>query len=145
MDIIEFKNQIWEYTRKIEESMNSVFSPISERYGLTMMQARILMELHQGNTNTIGSLAERTCIAGTNISAMCKKLEVQGFVERVRNKEDERVVMVILTALGKKTVAEIDKACCEKISQHIKDETEEAFDDIISGLKKLNDILFRME
>ncbi len=144
MEVSEFKNIVWDYTRKIAESLNCVFGPVSEEYGLTIMQTRILMELYHFESHTIGSLADRTCIAGANISAMCKKLQSRGMVERIRNREDERVVMVALTGLGKKTVLEIDKMCNEKIARHLENETDETFEDIILGLKKLNELLQRI-
>ncbi|MDF2891524.1 MAG: hypothetical protein K0R80_1891 [Clostridia bacterium] len=144
MDICEFKNIVWHYTRKIEESMNGIFSPVIENFGLTMMQTRILMELYHDESHTIGSLANSTCAAGANISAMCKKLEAQGFLERVRNRQDERVVRVALTSLGKETVSEIDRLFNNKISQHLTGEIEETFDEIILGLQKLDDVLKRM-
>ena len=141
MEVDEFKNIVWGYTRKILESMNCVFSPVSESYELTKMQTRILMELHQCGFHTIGSLADSICVAGANISAMCKKLEGQGLVERVRNREDERVVRVVLTNLGKETVLEIDRLFNDRISQHLANETEENFEAIILGLQKLNELL----
>lgn len=144
MEVVDFKNIIWDYTRKVAESMNYVFSPVSENHGLTMMQTRILMELHQYESHTIGSLANSICVAGANISAMCKKLESQGLVERVRNREDERVVRVVLTKLGKETAMEIDRLCNEKISHCLINEKEETFEDIITGLRKLNELLQRM-
>jgi DNA-binding MarR family transcriptional regulator len=144
MDVADFKSIIWDYTRKIAESMNCIFSPVSGNYGLTMMQTRILMELHQYDNHTIGSLADRICVAGANISAMCKKLEGQGLVERIRDKSDERVVKVVLTKQGKETVTEIDRLCNEKISLYLINEKEETFEDIIAGLKKLNELLKRM-
>lgn len=144
MEVSEFKNMVWEYTRKIAEGMNCIFSPVGCKYGLTMMQIRILLELCHCGPHTVGSLADKTCIAGTNISAMCKKLEAQGLVERVRNKEDERVVRVALTRAGQDTILEIDRLCNDKIAEHLVNETEETFEDIISGLQKLNDLLLRV-
>jgi MarR family transcriptional regulator, organic hydroperoxide resistance regulator len=121
-----------------------VFSPVGECYGLTMMQTRILMELHQYDSHTIGSLADSVCVAGANISAMCKRLENQGLLERVRNREDERVVRVVLTKQGKETVLEIDTSFNDKISRHLVNETEETFEGIILGLQKLNELLQKM-
>lgn len=144
MEVAEFKNIVWDYTRKITESVNCIFSPVSEDYGLTMMQTRILMELHKNEPHTIGSLANSTCVAGANISAMCKKLEGSGLLERVRNREDERVVRVVLTKVGKETVMEIDRLCNDKISQYLMNENEETFEDIIVGLQKLNELLRRI-
>lgn len=144
MEVAEFKYTVWEYTRKIAENINCIFGPVGSKYGLTMMQTRILLELCQCGSHTIGSLADRTCIAGTNISSMCKRLEAQGLLERVRNREDERVVKVALTDRGKDMVLEIDRLCNDKISQHIINEAEESFDEIIAGLQKLNDILSKI-
>lgn len=141
MEIPGFKNIIWDYTRKIAENINSIFGPISEQHGLTMMQTRILMELHHCGSHTIGSLGDSVCMAGANISAMCKKLESMGFLERVRNQADERVVIVALTKQGMDTVLEIDRTINEKISRHMTLETEEALGDIILGLQKLNNLL----
>lgn len=141
MEPTEFKNIILEYTRKIAESMNCIFSPICEVHGLTRMQARILMELHHCKSHTVGSLADSICAAGTNISVMCKKLEGQGLVERIRNRNDERVVQVVLTKQGKQTVLEIDRLFNYKISQYLTNETEESFKDIILGLQKLDELL----
>lgn len=144
MEVAQFKNIVWDYTRKIGENMNTVFSPVGESYGLTMMQTRILMELYQYESHTIGSLADSVCVAGANISAMCKRLEGQGLLERVRNREDERVVRVVLTKQGKETVLEIDTSFNDKISHHLENETEETFESIILGLQKLNELLQRM-
>lgn len=141
MEVTDFKNIILDYTRKIAESMNTAFCPLVEEYGLTMMQARILMELYNCENHTIGSLAESTCAAGANISAMCKKLEGQGLLERVRYKKDERVVKVVLTEEGKEKVMNINRAFNEKFSKDLANEAEETFDDIILGLQKLNDLL----
>lgn len=144
MDVTDFKKCIWDYTRKISESMNCIFSPISESHGLTMMQTRILMDLHHCSSHTVGSLADSICAAGTNISAMCKKLEGQGLVERVRNREDERVVRVVLTELGRETAMEIDRLYNDRLSIHLASEEEENFEDIIKGLQKLNLLLQRI-
>lgn len=141
MEVAEFKNIVLGYTRKIEESMNCVFGPVIDGRGLTRMQARILMELNQCGSHTVGSLGDSICVAGANISAMCKKLEGLGLVHRVRNREDERVVQVVLTEAGKETVIEIDRLINDKISQYLKEESEEAFMDIIRGLKKLDELL----
>jgi DNA-binding MarR family transcriptional regulator len=144
MEVTEFKNIVFDYTRKINESLNCAFSPAIGNRGLTMMQTRILMELHRCDSHTIGSLADSICAAGANISAMCKKLEGQGFIERIRNRKDERVVGVVLTRLGKETVLEIEELFNERISKCLKYESEETFEDIIQGMQKLNELLTRI-
>jgi DNA-binding MarR family transcriptional regulator len=144
MNVCEFKNIMWDYTRKISESMNNAFCPICEKHGLTMMQVRILVELYRYESHTVGSLADSISVAGANISPMCKKLEGMGFLERIRNQDDERIVKVTLTQVGKEVVLEIDTSLNERILQQIEGESEETFDEIILGLEKLNTLLERV-
>ncbi len=45
-----------------------------------MMQARVLIEVGQCGTHTMGSLGKRIGIASANASALCKRLEKEGFL-----------------------------------------------------------------
>lgn len=58
---------------------------------------------------SIGSLGKAIGITGGNISNICKRLEKQGFVKRVRSEEDERVVIVVLTESGEKAAHMVDR------------------------------------
>ncbi len=80
MEVAEFKNIVLDYTRKIEESINCVFSPVIENHGLTKLQARILLELYRCGSHTVGSLGDSICVAGANVSSMCKKLKVKDWL-----------------------------------------------------------------
>lgn len=142
MEITDFKKILWEYTRKITDNTNIAFNPICEQHGLTMIQVRILVEVHNQVSHTIGGLAKRIHMAGTNISTMCKKLENMGYLERVRDQNDERVVKVILTRKGNEVVISIDKDLNERISSYICD--EKSLESIIVGLQKLNELLEKM-
>src|SRR5690554_926110 len=135
MDICEFKDQIWNYTRKISENVNNVFCPICQEQGVTLLQSRVLLELHAQNVHSIGSLASRIYTAEANVSALCKKLENQGLLRRFRDPQDERVVKVRLTDQGADLARAIDLAINERF-RCFRD--EEDFKDILRGLQKLN-------
>lgn len=141
MKICDFRHSILDYSRKFTENISNIFDPICERCGLTMMQLKILMELHKYGSHTVGSLADNLKAAGANISPMCKKLENKKLLERVRDQNDERVVKVCLTKEGKEIILEIEKELNERFSKQIENETEETFRDIILGLEKLNTLL----
>jgi len=141
METDDFKKLIMDYTKKITDSTNSAFNYVGSRYGLTMMQLRLLMELQSSQRHTVGSLAVGICMAGANISNLCKKLEQQGFLQKKRDPNDERVVMLKLTDKGEKTVKEIDSYFNERISKCMADEAEETFVIIINGMEKLNFLL----
>lgn len=141
---IEFKNQVGDLLRQITFQMDTVFRPIFEAYGLTMMQARILFQIKQGKLFTIGSLANVAGLSSGNASTMCKKLERAGFIKRTRNVEDERVVKLELNELGEKIIKEIDEALQEKYAVILESKVDQDFEMIIAGLEKLNDLLGEM-
>ncbi|MBO0992555.1 MarR family winged helix-turn-helix transcriptional regulator [Bacillus sp. SD088] len=144
MDMDEFKQCLWNYSREINENTNRIFNPIIEQFGLTTLQFRILMGIRQSGSHTIGSLANEIKMAGTNISTMCKKLEKMALLERIRKPEDERVVLVILTQKGQDIVSEIDQIIIKKITLYTKAESEQTMHEIIIGLKQLNKLLQKM-
>jgi len=141
METDEFKKLIISYTRKIADSSDDLFNSVGSRHGITMMQLRLLMELHSSERHTIGSLAGGTCMAGANISSMCKRLEQEGFLQKKRDPKDERVVLIRLTEKGEKTITEIDTFFNERIASYMACEDEETFTSIIKGMEKLNSLL----
>lgn len=145
MDVNDFKNILWNNTRKISEKTTSLINTLCEHHGITTLQGRTLIEVQQHGSHTIGSLASRLNIAGTNVSTMCKKLESKGFIERVRDGGDERVVKVVLSVKGIHVVEEMNQELIEKISRAIQGETDQSLYEIINGLKKLNEILEKMD
>lgn len=141
MNVHEFKNIFWDYTRKISENTHILISSFCEEYKLTALQVRILVAIKQHSGATIGSLAETMQVAGTNMSTMCKKLEQKGLIQRTRDPEDERVVKVELTKEGEQIVKHIDQTFTKKISQYIHKEDPEVAQQIITGLKKMNELV----
>ena len=136
-----FKNIVWDYTRRIADKMNNIFNPMVEKYGLTLLQVRILFTLQQHPYESIGGLAHRIHVAGTNLSPICKKLEKEGLIQRLRDREDERVINLVLTEAGAKIVEEIDAAFDDKMEAILPDVTEQTLQHIIEGLKELNSLL----
>ena len=67
MEIIAFKNMVWDLTRQISDGMDELFRPISAHYGLTHMQLRILLELWaEPESQTIGSLGRALGVTSGN-------------------------------------------------------------------------------
>jgi DNA-binding MarR family transcriptional regulator len=144
MDAREFKKQMMNYSRRISDTMNCTFGPACEHLGLTILQLQIVMELYQKELHTIGSLAESMHMAKANMSTMCKKMEKMGVAERNRDKLDERVVRVSLTAEGDRIGAQIEESIVEKITQVAYEEDESLFEDIILGFEKFTMLIERI-
>ncbi|MBM7871351.1 DNA-binding MarR family transcriptional regulator [Clostridium pascui] len=140
MEVMDFNNTIWNLLRDISVNMDSIFRPMYDKHGLTAMQARILTDVRE-QEQTIGNLGKNLCVAGANISAMCRKLEKEGFLNRVRDKMDERVVKVHLSEKGESAILDIEALLTRKFDACLKTESTENINDIIEGLQKLNVLL----
>ncbi len=145
MKVANFNNQLWDLLRQISENLDQAFHPVSEKYGLTLMQMRILMEISQNPNHTIGSISNCVCVIRGNMSNMCKRFEHEGFIERSRSREDERVVTLSLTKKGQETIEKITNDLQDKYGSALKGEPQETMTDIISGLEKLNSLLLQFK
>ncbi len=85
--------------------------------GLEPQQYQMLLAirgLKDGETATIGTLAERLTIKHHSAGELIDRLEKHGFVKRLRDKEDRRQVHVALLPRGEKALADVVK---ERISE----------------------------
>lgn len=144
MDVLEFKKQLVDLLRDVSINMDSVFFPIVNKYDLTIIQTQILRQIYDNKNHSIGSLAKIMNIQSGNTSSMCKQLEKKGFLQRNRDKSDERVVNIALTDKGLSTINEIDNILKQKYSSILSNENPENLVAIIVGLQNLKDLLIRM-
>lgn len=142
IDFFEFNNSIFSMIREISHKIDLLLQETAQDLGVTTLQLKMIMTLSAaGESVSIGNLGKSIGVNGGNISNICKKLEKQGFVDRNRSDEDERVVNVKLTKKG------FDAA--EKVSKYfdkIKPEVEEKsinsnLKTIINELGSLDDLL----
>lgn len=142
IDFFEFNNSIFSMIREISHKIDLLLQETAQDLGVTTLQLKMIMTLSAADESvSIGNLGKSIGVNGGNISNICKKLEKQGFVDRNRSDEDERVVNVKLTKKG------FDAA--EKVSKYfdkIKPEVEEKsinsnLKTIINELGSLDDLL----
>ncbi len=141
MNSIDLRNEIWDYTRSITGYMGKLFKPIIDDTGLTMIQIRILLELHHTEEQTVGTIGKTIGLASGNASSMCKRLEKDGYIARCRDTLDERVVKLTLTASGIRMVREIEQAVSEKYDPYIQQQPQEELREIRCGMEKLLHLL----
>ncbi|QRN86205.1 winged helix-turn-helix transcriptional regulator [Clostridia bacterium] len=144
MDVKNFKQIMTGYGKRITEALNGTYGPVCSELGLTVLQLKIVMELYQNGTHTIGSLANSMLMATTNMSTMCKKMEKAGLVERTRDQMDERVVVVKLTAKGSRIGKEIENNILRKIDCIAQGEDDLFYDDIVKGFDKFTMLIERI-
>ena len=79
----EFNGQLWPLLPQIHDSINALLRPVCDRPGLTPIQLPALLALTP-QPCTAGELRPIICMADTNVSALCKRLERRGLLRRVR-------------------------------------------------------------
>ncbi len=87
----------------IQEDMASSFAAS----GLTTARTHLLWELHQIGPSTQQALAAALKVSPRNVTGLVDALEAGGFVERRPHPTDRRALLVTLTELGVRTMAEM--------------------------------------
>ena len=82
-------------------AINRVYRPVLEQLGLTYPQYLVMSALWQQDAQTVGAIAERLALESSTITPLVKRLETAGFLNRERNPEDERQVIVTLSPKGR--------------------------------------------
>ena len=81
--------------------------PFLEPLGLTFPQYLAILALLDGAPQTVGALGARLDMDTGTITPLVKRLEAAGMVSRVRDRNDERRVLVDLTAAGRRLESKV--------------------------------------
>ncbi|CZT28118.1 MarR family winged helix-turn-helix transcriptional regulator [Pseudomonas cerasi] len=81
--------------------MTKVYKPLLQALGLTYPQYLAMMVLWEKDGLTVGDVSTRLLTDPGSLTPLLKRLEGEGFISRTRSKEDERVVLLHLTAQGR--------------------------------------------
>ncbi|MEK1930273.1 MAG: MarR family transcriptional regulator [Pararhizobium sp.] len=82
-------------------AINRVYKPMLDELGVTYTQYLVLSTLWEQDGMTITAISDRLWLEPSTITPAVKRLEATGYVERRRNKGDERLVQVFLSTKGK--------------------------------------------
>lgn len=88
-------------------AVSRAYKPMLDALGITYPQYLVLHALWEEDGRTVGAIAARLSLESSTITPLVKRLEAAGFVRRERSAEDERRVLVRLTARG----GELREAC----------------------------------
>lgn len=74
----------------------------AQKQGIQGRQLAVLQYLDEANEATISAIQDYLYISPSTASGLVKNLENDGFVMRNRSEDDNRVVIVTLTSIGKR-------------------------------------------
>jgi MarR family transcriptional regulator, organic hydroperoxide resistance regulator len=78
-----------------------VYRPLLEPMGLTHPQYLVMLALWGTSPLSVGKIGNLLQLDSPTLSPLLKRLESSGLVTRTRSRDDERLVMIDLTAKGR--------------------------------------------
>ena len=130
---------------KVSMLAKNNFSNKLNTFGITIVQFSVIKEIYYYQTNTDGALGlSPACIADRlesdrpTITGVIDRLESQGWVDKFKNPDDRRSVLIKVTDKAIGRLAELEKMRYESINNIINGFTEEE-------INTLRNYLFRIE
>lgn len=82
-------------------AMTKLYKPLLDELGVTYPQYLALLVLWERDGITVSELGERLSLDSGTLTPLLKRLEAAGWVSRQRDTQDERRVLVRLSAAGR--------------------------------------------
>lgn len=87
----------------------AIYRPVLDPLGLTHPQYLVMLALWERDARSLRDLAEALALDSGTVSPLVKRLEAAGLVRRERDRADERLLAVTLTAAGRKLRKQAEK------------------------------------
>jgi DNA-binding MarR family transcriptional regulator len=99
---LKLESQICFPLYALSRQVTALYRPLLDVLGVTYPQYLVLLALWEHDTMNVKQLGEVLLLDSGTLTPLLKRMEEGGWVERVRSREDERVVQISLTAGGKR-------------------------------------------
>ncbi|HEY1589228.1 MAG TPA: MarR family transcriptional regulator [Rhodanobacter sp.] len=115
-------------------AMNKVYRKLLKPLKITYPQYLVMMVLWEDESLSVSEIGARLFLDSATLTPLLKRLEAAGWVARLRSREDERHVVITLTANGKALQAKAGKVqesvfcatqCTPSELNHLKGELED--------------------
>ena len=98
---LQLDNQLCFALYSTSLAMTKLYKPLLEPLGLTYPQYLALLVLWERDALTVSELGERLFLDSGTLTPLLKRMEAAGWLQRGRAADDERRVIVSLTAAGR--------------------------------------------
>lgn len=112
---------------------------------LPLSYAQVLATLSIEESMTVTAISERFDIAKPNITPLIDRMIEAGYVKRVRNTTDRRVVHVFILDKGREKVTEMVKSLQDTVQGWSKTMTEEDMGRVTDAIELIRSILAKGE
>lgn len=101
MDKLQLDNQLCFKLYALSRKVIAVYRPILEALDITYPQYLVLLVLWEVKSITVKDLGARLYLDSGTLTPLLKRLEQKGILDRQRDMEDERSVVITLKPAGK--------------------------------------------
>ncbi|MCL5067836.1 MAG: MarR family transcriptional regulator [Thaumarchaeota archaeon] len=114
------------------------------KLGLSIPELRVLKLLHNSTPVTMAGLSKELMLTQAAMTGLVDRLEEEGLADRVRSKEDRRIVRIALTTKGERVFREAEKIhrqFVEKVLESVEDEEILELSSVLNKLAKASEQL----
>jgi DNA-binding MarR family transcriptional regulator len=97
---LRLDNQICFAVYSTAHAFNRVYKPLLDQLGLTYPQYLVMLVLWERDGVPLKDIGERLFLDSGTLTPLLKRLETAQLIKRTRSTEDERQVLIALTAQG---------------------------------------------
>ena len=140
------ENEVFKCWKHLNRQIHLKHHEIAQSHGLTLEQFHLLLKLDNleliglknDSAPTIGDMASKLGNAPHTLSEKIKRLEKRGFVEKIRDKDDQRINRVMLTLEGHKMVQDIRTESRDVFFYHALEKLDEkSLDCLVNSFKEI--------
>ena len=99
-DLLRLDNQLCFAIYACSRRLTKLYRPLLQHLGVTYPQYLVLLVLWENSQQSVTELGERLFLDSGTLTPLLKRMENNGLVERIRSREDERKVLIKVTAKG---------------------------------------------
>ena len=101
-------NQIAKAIREFYRTLKNEFNAILELEEFTNGEFLLLKSIAIYGHKKISEIAKELCVSMPYVTSLADKMLERGYIERTQSREDRRIIVIKLTARGKKVYNKLD-------------------------------------
>ena len=99
---LRLKNQLCFPLYAVSNMITRKYKPLLDRLDLTYTQYIVMMVLWEEKKVNEKFLCEALCLKSNTVAPLLKKLEAKGYIQKTKDKDDERNLVITLTKAGER-------------------------------------------
>lgn len=138
---LKLKNQVCFPLYALSKEITKLYRPLLDTLDLTYPQYLVMMVLWEKDGLTVSEVGEKLLLDSGTLTPLLKRLENKSYLNRIRKKEDERVVQLFLTDEGRnlqQKACSIPEEMLEKINVKQEDllQLKSLLDTVVSKIQQ---------